>query len=727
MGYRLLAKLSYRFPTWIIVLWTAFFVVFGTYATKLPTVLKDHGLVSDGSFALVQEVLSSEFGIPDEPIMLVFEKKTSVTTQQFHRYIEHVLMKMQVIDGLFSLSSPTDKEGMLQGNVAFALLGFRQHVYQIGPVLEQIRQQLPTSTHISVGVTGKSVIQYDVNQASRNGLKTAELIGLPIAFVILLFALRGITYALLSIIIGVIGVTGTLGIMALVGTMTELSNFVLSVIPMVGLALSIDFALMIISRFQEELPGRSVEQTLITSMSTAGRAVVFSAACVILGLLAIQFIHLPIFTTVALGAIVVLIISLLLNLTLLPALLGIVAPFIITNSIDTRRQKSKNLLTPGFWDRWSLVIMKRPIISLLGASAVLLSCLLPLRHMIISIPDASSLPRGYESRTATELYHSHFTSSSSSEVIVIAEGRNPTFTTEDWLHAYQWVRHLKQDPGVIRIESVFDYFPLLTEQQLLRLLQNPTFMTKIESEIHSVLTGNHMLFRMTIQGAVGSKISTDWLRNLEAEAAEAELPLVIGGEAKYQQEIFDEISSHIWVILIFIGVTNFIVLCIAFRSVLIPLKAIVMNLLSLGASFGILVFIFEKGRLGLEPSAIAVMIPIFVFGLVFGISMDYGVFLLSRMSEVYERTGDHMVAVTSGLTSTGRIITSAAAIMIAVTLPFAFADVVGVKQLGIGIAAAIFIDATIIRLILVPSLMALLGRMNWWMPFQSKSNRKDIK
>lgn len=736
MVYRMLAKLSYRFPIWIIVVWTAFVVVFGTYALKLPDVLKDHGLVSDGSFTHVQEILSSDFGIPNEPIMLVFEKEPSVTKQQYHRYIESVLMSMQEIEGLSSHISPLDQKEMFHGNVAYALLGFRQHAYEIGPVLEQIRERLPITSQISVGVTGKSVVQLDVNHASSHGLKTAELIGLPIAFVILIFAFRGITFALLPLIIGIIGVTGTLGIMTLVGTVMELSNFVLSVIPMVGLALSIDFALVIISRFQEELPGRNIEESLIISMSTAGRAVVFSAACVVLGLMAIQFIQLPLFITVALGAMVVLIISLLLNLTLLPALLSIVAPYIAARPIVPNRQKSQQadrfhrtqenqhhhakLQSLGFWDRWSRMIMKRPLISVIVASIVLLSCLVPLRHMMISIPDDNSLPKGYESRIAAELYKDHFTSDSSSEVVVIAEGRNAIFTPQDWIDAYQWVKRLKQDPGVISVESIFDQYPLLTEKQSLRMLQNPTFMTKMEPELQSVIRDNKMLMRLSIQGVAGSKVASDWLRDLEVKGASAELPLVVGGEAKYQQEIFDEISKHIGSILLFIGVTNFIVLCLAFRSILIPIKAIVMNLLSLGASFGILTFIFEKGRLGLEPNAIAVMIPVFVFGMVFGISMDYGVFLLSRMSEVYERTGDHVEAVTSGLSSTGRIITSAAAIMIAVTLPFGFADVVGVKQLGIGIAAAIFIDATIIRSVLVPSLMSLLGRMNWWMPFRRK-------
>lgn len=183
-----------------------------------------------------------------------------------------------------------------------------------------------------------------------------------------------------------------------------------------------------------------------------------------------------------------------------------------------------------------------------------------------------------------------------------------------------------------------------------------------------------------------------------------------------QHEIMQEVSGQLPKVLVFVVVSNYLVLFAAFRSLLIPIKAILMNLLSLAASFGVLVLVFNQGHFGMEPSAIAIMIPVFIAGIVFGISMDYGVFMLTRIQEVYRRTGDSDLAVQQGLASTGRLITSAAAILLAVTVPFAFADVAGVKQLGIGITAAVFIDVTIIRLVLVPALMKLMGRWNWWLP-----------
>ena len=225
-----------------------------------------------------------------------------------------------------------------------------------------------------------------------------------------------------------------------------------------------------------------------------------------------------------------------------------------------------------------------------------------------------------------------------------------------------------------------------------------------------------MLVQVRLKGEPASQQVMDWLRRWEKEGTSGALPFLLGGEAKYQQEIFDDIFDNLIYVLLFILVSNYVILFIAFRSILIPIKTILMNLLSLGASFGILAWIFEEGHFGLEPSRIAIMIPVFIFGLAFGISMDYGVFLVSRIYEEYQRTQDNHRSVLVGLASISKIINSAAAIMIAVTLPFAFGDVVGVKQLGIGIAAAIFIDATVIRLVLVPALMIILGKWNWWGP-----------
>jgi len=710
MGCRKLAVISLRYPKTVILFWVLFLLFFGFYAPKLPGVLKDHGLTPDGAYAKVQQMLSADFHIPEDPVILVFEKKQPVTEAQFRRFIGQTLFRLQGIGGLSEVVSPLEREGMMRQNYAYALLGFEQRPYEMEPVLDEMQRRLPKSGGISVNITGKSAVQADVNRASGHDLRKAERLGIPVAFLILWLAFGGFVSALIPIAVGVIGVIGTMGIMAWLGTKVELSNFVLNVIPMVGLALSIDFALMLVSRFREESAHAAVEQALETTMQTAGRAVLFSAACVFLGLLGTLFIPLPIFRTVAMGAMAVLTVSALTALTLVPALLTVLWPSIQAES----KPVSANGKTT-VWHAWARYVMKRPVRMGLLASFLLIGCFLPLSKMKVAIPDAASLPPGYASRVAAEAYQAHFVSPSASLVYIVIQGNSHRWHKEDWLRAYAFTQRLERDPNVLRVDSVFSGLRMPPEQASL-LLPSPVLREKDEPAIKPFVNENRMLLQVTIKGSPSSKEATDWLRRLEQEGESSRIRFLLGGEAKYQQEVFDAIFPNLKDVLLFIFATQFMVLIAAFRSVLLPVKLMAMNLLSLGAAFGILSWIFEEGRLGMEPGSIAIMIPVFIFGLVFGISMDYGVFLVSRIYEAYRQTHDNDHAIRAGLSSTGRIITSAAAIMIAVTGPFAFGEVAGVKQLGIGNAAAIFIDATVIRMVLVPALMKWLGKWNWWAP-----------
>lgn len=705
-----LAMISLRYPKTIILFWVMFFLYFGFYAPKLPTVLKDHGLISDGAFAKVEQILSSDFHIPANPVILVFEKKNKLDHRQFERYIGQDLLSLRGMKGLSNIVSPLESEGMFQGDFAYALLGFQQSPHEMKPALSELQTRLPKYRDMTVKLTGKSVVQEDVNRASQHDLRRAESLGIPAAFLILWLAFGGMTSALIPIIVGVIGVTSTMGIMYWMGTRIDLSNFVLNVIPMVGLALSIDFALMMVSRFREEIHVLPAGQAIMTTMTTAGRAVLFSALSVFLGLMGILFIPLPIFSTIALGAMTVLSVSVLLTLTLVPALLTLWWPAIRAERrpLDS---KSKNNL----WFAMARFVMRRPVQMSLLAACILMCCFLPLTKMKLAIPDATSLPEGYDSRAAFEAYHTHFGTRTSSDVYFIVKGKTAQLTKSDWKIASSLIQKLERDPLVEGVDSVFTRLQMPYDQ-LYGLSQNPVAKAKYDRIFQAFVHENEMLVQVRLKGEPASQQVMDWLRRWEKEGTSGALPFLLGGEAKYQQEIFDDIFDNLIYVLLFILVSNYVILFIAFRSILIPLKTILMNLLSLGASFGILAWIFEEGHLGLEPSRIAIMIPVFIFGLAFGISMDYGVFLVSRIYEEYQRTRDNHRSVLVGLASISKIINSAAAIMIAVTLPFAFGDVVGVKQLGIGIAAAIFIDATVIRLVLVPALMVILGKWNWWGP-----------
>ncbi|RAW16728.1 MMPL family transporter [Paenibacillus taichungensis] len=749
MGYRSLAVLISRYPRFIILCWVFVIGMSAVWAWKLPGIVQDHGLnLNQGDAHAVELILEKEFHVPADPVILLFEKKTGTTPAEFRGWIKDRLQQVSKLSGVTSILSPLEARGsrMLRGNVAYALLAFDVPPHKMGPPLEQLRSVLTIDGPGTIQITGKSVVQQDVNRLSFRDLERAEVVGLPLAFVILCFAFRGIYAALIAVVMGVSGVITAMGVTSLMGYHLALSNFVINVIPMVGMALSIDFALIILSRYREELQrvqnieetGWGNEEVLQRMLRTAGRAVFFSVACVLLGLLGLLWIRLPMFLSVSLGAIIVLVISVLLNITLLPAILSLYSVRIFRQRSghfisSKQEQYQQSLPSRSIWSFWSGMIMKRPVrMALLGTGALLLF-VLPVARLEIAIPDASSLPDRMESRQATEQIQSIFGQKNVSAVEIVIGGTGEPLTTYHWRMALSKMRELQQDSNVVAVESAWGIMlpdklsgqaqthiksqmnipsPSLREARKETQSQQPAWLRSYVSD-HSIR------MMATIHGAPGSDEAASWLEKMrEKDIANAMsfIPLRYGGEAAMQHEIMQEVSGQLPKVLVFVVVSNYLVLLAAFRSLLIPIKAILMNLLSLAASFGVLVLVFNQGHLGMEPSAIAIMIPVFIAGLVFGISMDYGVFMLTRIQEVYRRTGDSDLAVQQGLASTGRLITSAAAILLAVTVPFAFADVAGVKQLGIGITAAVFIDVTIIRLVLVPALMKLMGRWNWWLP-----------
>lgn len=702
MIYRIICELSLQYAKSIIAAWLCVLAVFSVFAWKLPTVLQDHGLTTDGTYARAQSVLAAEFHFPSDPVILLFERSEQVSRADFHRFIDRTLAKVQNVDGVDGIVPPSSRDGMEQDGAAFALLSLSAAAAK-SETIAQLRHMLPPDERMTVRMTGKPVVQDDVNRTSHRDLFRAELIGLPIAFLILWISFGGLLAAAIPIAVGMIGVAGTMGIMYWIGASMELSIFVYNVIPMVGLALSIDFALLMVSRFREQLAVSTVEQALLTTMQTSGRAVFFSALCVLLGLAGTLLIRMPIFRSVAVGAIVVVAMSMLLTLTFVPAFLSLAG--------ERMRARMKGR-RPWFWYRVSAYVMKRPVRMALIAAGFLICCFIPLTRLNLAVPDASSLPKHFESRQTAEAFDRYF-AKGTSQLHLIGANVNSDLRLEDWANAYRAVQRLNRDPNVIRVDSVFTRLRLTAERMDL-IWRNPDLRSKYGAVLNPFVQGGNILISVTVAGDPNSKRTMEWVRNWESQASD--MSWLIAGEAKYRQEVFDEVFNRLSEVILFIFASNFVILFVAFRSILIPIKTVFMNLLSLGASFGILAWIFEEGRFGIEPSAIALMIPVFVFGLAFGVSMDYGVFLLSRIYETYRRTHHNERSVGEGMALSGKMITSAAAIMIAVTVPFAWGGVAGVKQLGIGISAAILIDATIVRMMLVPALMKLFGKWNWWSP-----------
>lgn len=517
--------------------------------------------------------------------------------------------------------------------------------------------------------------------------------------------------AFVPLLVGIVTVVSTFGMMTLFSSTMDLSIFVMNIVPMLGLALSIDFALLLINRYKEELLKQSVHDAVSTAIQTAGRSIIFSAICVFIGLGAMLVMKVEIFQNIALGGMLVVFMAVLASITLLPSILLILKDRI--NKWTILRVK------PGGTTRWrnfAAFVMKRPVTLIVVALIILGIGIIPIKDMELAIPQVDSLPITYDSRQAYELMDKEFGLGEKSTVYIIAERKEGWDNTEGLEEIKKLEVQLLADKDVDTVNSIFTASKISSVEQWEQSMQVPEVKAQLTPLMESFVQGDKLLVPVTLNLNGSSTEAQDWAR--EWSGKDVGVEILVGGQPKFNQEIFDEIFNKVGLLLAIILGSTFVILMIAFRSILIPLKAILMNVIGLASTFGILVYIFQYGHFGIEETTIALIIPVIVFSLVFGLSMDYEVFLISRIQEEYSKHLDNTAATIDGLTSTSKIITSAALIMIVITGAFAFTDVMPVKQIGIGIAIAVAIDASIIRLLLVPSLMKLLGKWNWWLPFR---------
>lgn len=692
----------------LLVLWIILIIGFGFYAAKLPSVLGGNGFEMKGMYKDTEQLLVDKFDVSEAQIIVLFEKKDGVSDSKFQQTIAQYMQKAKDKSDASKVDIPTASNKMIKGSTAYGIIHFNHDDDgTMDKRVEKIRTLSSEEKEMSVKLTGGPIIEKDMNTASQADLAKAEAIGIPVALVVLLLAFGGVVAAAIPLMIGIVTVVTTMGVVYFFHPYTELSIFILNVIPMIGLALSIDFALLFINRFKEEIQTKSVEQAIKITIQTAGRSVIFSGLCVFIGLAGMLFIQVDIFQNVALGGMAVVFIAVFSALTLLPSILAILGTRI-------NRLRILKISEQGGQSRWrsfATFVMKKPVTMTIVSLIILLVALIPVRDMHLEIPSSEALPTKYESRQAFDTYNDTFTNKNTADVYFVLEAKQDMLNEKSLKNAFTFIKQLKEDSLVKQVDSISTALNVKSSDQLQAMLENPQITAQTKPAVDSFINGHYMLIKATLDTDQNSDQAKDFVRKWKKKRSP--FTVHIGGYPKFEQEIFDEIYEKAPYGLALVLFSTYVILMIAFRSVLIPLKAIIMNILSLTATFGLLVWLFQNGHLGLTQSNIALVLPVFVFGLVFGLSMDYEVFLISRIHEVYHQTRDNNVATVEGLASTSKIITSAALIMIVITGAFAFTDVTPVKQMGVGIALAIFIDATIVRMLLVPSLMKLLGDANW--------------
>nr|WP_240463867.1 MMPL family transporter [Paenibacillus apiarius] len=726
----------YRWRHWVWSVWAVLFLAMAFFAFQVPSMLKDNGFTPAGSESdNGLNVLRDEMGISATMMDIVYESKdgSSLLTDQAKQSIGQSLSKLQEQPYVTDLHIRQDgrignRQDVTSVNVIFNM--------DTNDALEQypdIRKLIPDIPSMNIYASGATPVYYDMQEASKRDIVKSEMIGLPIALVVLLIVFGTLLAGLLPLIVGLFSVTVTLGLLYFIALSTDsLSNFLPNVVTMLGLAVGIDYALFMVSRFREELRSQpSIEQAVAMTAQRAGQSIFFSGVAVLIGLVAMAFIDLSLFRSLSLGGVMVVSMSVIVGNTLLLSLLGVFGEKINRYPVIPRRfRRSAGGEESRFWSKIAHGVMKRPIAIVLLLCAILMACAWPVGGMRIGIPDAEVLPPKYESRYGADLMNEVYDPHELNPVQLVLLADKPYTELAAIQAAEKWADRIRQVEGVRRVDSYVSALAQLpTAEAKAGALQNERLRAQLE--------GSHLVKDRLIIMQVIPDVQPDGDEAFELVRQLRALDLGSGVNEKYvtggpavQLDIIDRITNALPYVVGFILLVTYFVLFIAFRSVLLPLKAVLMNILSLGASLGIVVLVFQHGHLAdlfqvTSTGMVVAMLPVIIFCVVFGISMDYEVFLLSRIAEEYDRTKNNEHSTAEGLKKTGSIITSAAFILIVVVGAFIFTDNEMMKAIGLGLATSVLLDATLIRVFLVPALMKLMGKLNWWAPrmFRSKSER----
>ncbi len=669
----------------------------GNFNSAQPTTTTE----SDRASALVKTELPQVAGSGSSFLLLFRSPDLTVSDPRYQAALENAVAPLVNDRRVQSVVTPygASTSGLVSRDQHQAVVVVRvKDSSQIAAkYLNALRSEVrPGPLHLVL--TGNVPINSAFDKTLEADLQRAELVSLPIALLLLVFIFRSAVAALLPVGVALLTIGGGVAATLVLSYLTYVSQYAFNIVTLVGLGVSIDYSLMFVSRFREELAaGKSREDAVARAMATAGRAVAFSGLAVAIGLSSLLFFQGTLFATMGIAGAAVVGLAVLYALTLLPAMLAVMGNGVNRLRLPWQRAASAR----GFWHTTATRVMRRPVLVLVPCLAILLVAGTPFIHLRLAGSGVDALPPGNEARQGYDTLVSDFAGYGNSDIPVVAYFPNGSPTSSSGAAAVAGLREqLASISGVVRVDA-----PVTGRHiALLNVVSNLDPSTDAARDIVTTIRAHNTL-------ADGGQVLVD-------------------GQTAGDIDVIAFIKARLLVAAGFVLLVTYVVLFLMTRSVILPLKAVLTNLLSISASFGALVWIFQQGHLSnvlhFTPQSIDPTVPVILFALVFGLSMDYEVLLLARIQEVWRRTGDNTRAVAEGLELSGRLITGAAAIMVTTFLGFGLADVVLIKSIGIGIAVAIAVDATLVRALLVPAIMRLLGTRNWWSPF-TPSSRPGVR
>lgn len=717
-----IARASSRHPWRTIGLWLVLIVAMGAVSSQLlgDVLTQDFEFTNRPESVRAQDVIDEKFAngsaVESTEFVIVQSESLTVEDPQFREVVTGLQAEIGALDGEILAASPVTYYDLAQEapEQAAGLISQDQRTALITvplantdtSTIEELRAIAGRGQTggFTVQVAGQGVLFTDFTTIAEEDLQRGESIGIGIALIILIVVFAAVIAAVIPVVMALFAIAVALGLVSLIGQLVDFNLFVTNMVTMIGLAVGIDYSLFIVSRYREERKkGFPKLDAIGAAGATANRAVFFSGMTVVIALLGMFIIPASVFRSLATGAVLVTLASLAASMTLLPAIIGLLGDRINWPRLSKRaRVDSDHDPKGGFWDRVSRGVMARPVVFLV-ASVLVLGGLGSFYFQLErgTSQSVSTLPDDFESKQGFLTLEREFAGGVTDPAQIVISGD---------------VQSPEAQAAVQRLQQAVTADPAFAEQN-----------TVAPSE-----DGTALMVSVYFQGDPSDNAAFEGIRDLRTEIVPQAfegvdgVEVLVGGNTAFFTDFLDVANRYQWIVLAFVLGLSFILLTVVFRSIVLPVKAILMNLLSVGAAYGAVTLVFQEGvgigffnAIGFQfqqTEAIEAWLPLFLFSVLFGLSMDYHVFLLSRIREEYDKTHDNTEAVAYGLRTTAGIITGAALIMVAVFTGFAAGRLGPLQQMGFGLAVAVFMDATIVRTLLVPAGMRLLGDLNWYLP-----------
>ena len=727
-----LGLFSFRFRWLVVAVWAVVALAGLTFGPALPGLLTAGGWDdphSESSRALA--VLRNDLGWPRGVVTLVFEDEPErLRSSEVQQRLADVATRLRALEGVPGVQ-PTDGQPV-RPYLSDDGRAFRLNV-ELNAEPDAITDRVPRFREIAASagtrhavVTGTAAVYYDYQVQSESDLRAAEVVTFPLALIALVIFFGSIPAAVLPLLVAAAAVAVTTAAVYVIASQTTVSVYVFNTATMLGLAVAIDYCLLVVTRFREELRTLPVPYAIARTSATAGRAVLFSGMTVLAGVSGLLFFAFPGISSIGIGGAIVVAVAILASITLLPAVLSILGPAVDRGRIIRIRGRG------GMWHAVATTVMRRPFLFIVAVTLVVAALAYPATHIELGFPSAEALPAGVESRVGLRIIQDHFGTHEGDDVLIAVRG-DDLRSAAGLAKIDAFTRALAADPRVARVASPTNLVPGATLEQLAALYakdpgpaaelvihSNPLLAQARERWIGDATAA----IDVSPQNAGLSNPTRDLVRDLRSGALDTGgLSVLVGGITAAEFDFVSSVYGRFPSVIAGVIAATIVILFLSLNSVVLPLKAVIMNGASVLAAYGVLTLVFQDGvlarPLGVIPrDHLEATLPILIFCVLFGVSMDYEVFLLTRMREFWDRLRDNTGAVAGGLERTGRVVTSAALVFVVVVGSFARADIVTIKALGIALATAIFLDATIIRALLVPATMRVLGRWNWWSPIR---------